>query len=302
MAAALGPGLPLTLSRISGPHDKDGVVTAPKSGLHDPVDSSRVEPVPTRREMARRFRRALADRDRAVDRFAFGLAQRTVASFPLPLEGARVLDLGCGPGWYAPLLAEAGADVVAADHDPAMVARAAAHAPQAVVADARRTPFENASFDGVLCSNLLEHTPEPEAVIAEIERVLRPGGWAYVSWTNWLSPWGGHDIAPLHFLGPRWGLRVYRRLFGEPRGGNLPYAGVWPVSISAILQFVRERPGLTLERAVPRYYPSQSWILLVPGLREVLTWNCLLLLRRTDGVEPQRSAATAAVSQRGQPR
>jgi SAM-dependent methyltransferase len=142
----------------------------------------------------------------------------------------------------------------------------------------------------VLCSNLLEHTPEPEAVIAEIERVLRPGGWAYVSWTNWLSPWGGHAIAPFHYLGPQRGLRVYRTLFGEPRGENLPYDGVWPTSIGAILRIVRERPGLALERAVPRYYPSQAWILRVPGLREVLTWNCLLLLRRVGGAEPKNRA------------
>jgi SAM-dependent methyltransferase len=238
--------------------------------------------------MFQRFRRSLADPDGGGEQFALGLAQRTVASFPLPLEGARVLDLGSGSGWYAPLLAEAGAEVVAVDHDRAMVARAAVRASQAVVADARRTPFEDASFDGVLCSNLLEHTPEPGAVIAEIERVLRPWGWAYVSWTNWLSPWGGHSIAPFHYLGPRLGLRVYRRLFGEPREGGLPYEDVWPVSIGAILRIVEERPGLALERAVPRYYPSQAWILRVPGLREVLTWNCLLLLRRvgstgTDG-------------------
>jgi SAM-dependent methyltransferase len=180
---------------------------------------------------------------------------------------------------------DAGAEVVAADHDPAMVTQAAARAPQAIVADARRTPFEDASFDGVLCSNLLEHTPEPESVIAEIERLLRPGGWAYVTWTNWLSPWGGHSIAPFHYLGPRLGLRVYRRLFGEPRAGGVPYEDVWPISIGAILRTVRERPGLALELAVPRYYPSQSWILRVPGLREVLTWNCLLLLRRAGGAE-----------------
>ena len=68
-------------------------------------------------------------------------------------------------------------------------------------------------------------------------------------------------------------------------GENLPYSGVWPTSISAILGIVRERPALALERALPRYYPSQGWILHVPGLRELLTWNCLLLLRCMEGAE-----------------
>jgi SAM-dependent methyltransferase len=235
---------------------------------------------PSRREMIRRFRLSLADPEGGGEQFELGLAQRTVASFPLPLAGRRVLDLGCGRGWYAPFLLEAGAEVVAIDQDPESVAQAATRAPEVLVADARATPFDDASFDGVLCSNLLEHTPEPEAVIEEIERVLAPGGWGYVSWTNWLSPWGGHSIAPLHYLGPRLGLRAYRRLFGEPRGGGLPYVDVWPVSIGRILRAVDRRPGLALERALPRYYPSQSWIVRVPGLREVLAWNCLLLLRR----------------------
>jgi SAM-dependent methyltransferase len=222
------------------------------------------------------------------------VAQRTIASFPVPLEGARVLDLGSGPGLYAGLLADAGASVVAADSDPETVARADDRSFEAVVSDARHTPFPDASFDGVFCSNLLEHTPEPLAVIAEIERVLKPGGWAYVSWTNWLSPWGGHSIAPFHYLGAKLGTRVYRRLFGELRERGVPYEDVWPISIGAVLKSVRERPGLEIERAVPRYYPSQSWILRMPGLREVLTWNCLLLLRRTAPAGADRELAAAA--------
>jgi SAM-dependent methyltransferase len=214
------------------------------------------------------------------DAFARALASRTIASFPFELSGTRVLDLGCGAGWSAAVLAEGGAEVVGLDLDITGVAAAATRAPRVLVADAARTPFPNETFDAVFCSNVVEHTPDPRALITEIERVLRPEGWAYVSWTNWLSPWGGHAIAPLHYLGPARGLRVYRRLFGEPKGKNLPYAGVWPTSIGTVLSLVRARPGLRVERATPRYYPSQSWILRVPGLREVATWNCLLLLRR----------------------
>jgi SAM-dependent methyltransferase len=243
-------------------------------------------PGPSRRHLVRLFLRSRAD----PEAFARALASRTVASFPFPVSGTRVLDLGCGTGWFAAMLAEAGSEVVAGDVDITGVAAAATRAPRVLVADAARAPFPDATFDGVFCSNVVEHTPDPRAVLTEIERVLRPGGWAYVSWTNWLSPWGGHAIAPLHYLGPERGLRVYRRLFGEPTGRNLPYAGVWPTSIRSVLSLVRARPGLLVERATPRYYPSQSWILRVPGLREVATWNCLLLLRRVGShQEPPRS-------------
>jgi hypothetical protein len=114
-----------------------------------------------------------------------------------------------------------------------------------------------------------------------MERVLRPGGWAWVSWCNWYSPWGGHEIVPFHYLGPRLGLKAWRRLFGEPPR-NVPFETLWPTHIGKVLAMVRGRPGLRLLDARPRYYPSQRWLLKVPGLREVATWNCLLVLERME--------------------
>jgi SAM-dependent methyltransferase len=128
---------------------------------------------------------------------------------------------------------------------------------------------------------MLEHTPSPEQVFDEVERVLRPGGWAWVSWTNWYSPWGGHEIVPLHYLGPKRGLAAWRRLYGEPRK-NVPFDALWPTYVGRTIKMVQERPGLRLVDALPRYYPSQRWILKVPGLREVLTWNCVLVLEKPE--------------------
>jgi hypothetical protein len=51
--------------------------------------------------------------------------------------------------------------------------------------------------------------------------------------------------------------------------------------VGRTLQQLRRRPGLRIVDAAPRYYPSQRWILRVPGLREVATWNCLVVLERT---------------------
>ncbi len=97
---------------------------------------------------------------------------------------------------------------------------------------------------------------------------MRPGGWIWLSWTNWYSPWGGHAIVPLQYLGPKRGLRTWRRLFGEPKGRNIPYVNLWPTYVGRVLAHVRARPGVSVVRAVPRYYPSQRWVLSVPVLRE----------------------------------
>lgn len=215
------------------------------------------------------------------EEFAVGLANRAIAQLPGDVRGRFVLDLGCGPGSYSAALERHGACVVSTDFDISELRRYGSTARRAAVADGRQMPFADATFDAIVCSNVLEHTPQPFEVLAEIERLLVPGGWAYVSWTNWLSPWGGHAVAPLHYLGPARSVRVWRRLFGEPKGSNLPNDGVWPTYIGRTQRWLRTRPGLRLDRAFPRYWPWMRWVLWVPGLREVVTWNCVLHITRT---------------------
>jgi len=220
------------------------------------------------------------------DPFYSKLAERSIDSFPFPLLGQRVLDLGAGGGHYSKAMGNAGAEIVAADLDELDLRRARSRGVPAAVCDGTKLPFPDQGFDGIFCSNMLEHTPTPGRIFDEIERVLRPGGWAWVSWTNWYSPWGGHEIVPLHLLGPNLGLKTWRKLFGEPRK-NVPFDALWPTYIGRTLADVRTRPQLQLLDAVPRYYPSQRWILKVPGLREVATWNCLLTFERQPDEERQ---------------
>lgn len=239
--------------------------------------ATRTDDQPSSWELFRLFTKEKTD----PDPFYSALARRTIATLDHPVDGRRILDLGCGHGYDTVAMREAGAEVVALDMDPAKLWATGEPLPGSVRGDATRLPFPDASFDGIYCSNLLEHTPSTPPVFDEIERVLRPGGWAWVSWTNWYSPWGGHEIVPLHMLGPRRGLVLWRRLFGEPRV-NVPYIELWPTYIGRVLADVRRRPGLHLTSATPRYWPGQRWILGIPGLREVATWNCVLDLERTD--------------------
>lgn len=236
----------------------------------------RSERVATKTELFRLFLSEQLD----PDEFYSKLADRTLSHFALPLAGKVVLDLGSGPGHYTAALERAGATVVALDLNVADIERVGTRGLRAVRGDATRLPFDDGAFDGVFSSNLLEHVPDQSAVFDEIERVLRPGGWAWVSWTNWYSPWGGHLITPFHYLGPRLGSRLHERLKGPPIR-NRVFDGLWPAHIGPVLRDVRSRPALRLRGAMPRYYPSQRWILHVPGLREFVTWNCLLVIERT---------------------
>jgi SAM-dependent methyltransferase len=208
------------------------------------------------------------------------LAADTVRDLPFPLADAVVVDLGCGPGHYTRALRAAGATVLPVDRDSDEFVLPGGPPGSELVADGARLPVANGRVDGVFCSNMLEHTPTPDAVFDEVERVLRPGGWAWLSWTNWYSPWGGHEISPLHYLGPRWGLAAHRRL-GRSEPKNAPGRSLFPLHIGPTLAALRRRRGLRLVDTVPRYWPSQRWLLRVPGLREVATWNCVVMLERT---------------------
>ena len=229
------------------------------------------------------FRLFLAER-RDPEPFYRALAARTVRELPFPISGVRILDLGSGRGHFTASLREHGADVVSVDLDADGLLHRVSGVPAPLIADARTLPFLDGMFGVVLCSNMLEHTPEPGAAISEMARILAPGGWLWLSWTTWYSPWGGHAISPFHYLGPRLGVRVSKRLFGEREVRNLPFEGLWPTHIGQVLRIVRATPELDLVDVRPRYYPSQRWIMKIPGLREVAAWNCLLLLRKRHDV------------------
>lgn len=92
--------------------------------------------------------------------------------------GDRVADVGCGTGRaLTPMRAAVGptGTVAGVDLTPAMVERAAARGP-ALVGDARRLPFADASLDVVFAAGLLHHLPDAEAGLAELARVTKPGG------------------------------------------------------------------------------------------------------------------------------
>ncbi len=137
---------------------------------------------------------------------------------------------------------------------------------------------------------MLEHTPHPEAVLAEIARVLRPGGWAYVSWTPWYSPWGGHDMNPYHYLGPVIGPKLYQRLHGLPRKNRFGSA-LWATYVGTVVRHVKLMPEFSLARVECRYWPALSFLAKVPVLREVATGNCVLHLRRNVTIQPVGSQA-----------
>jgi len=96
--------------------------------------------------------------------------------------GQRVLDVGCGGGFTCEFLAQRGAQAWGIDPSSACIAAARVHGAAAdfsityKVATAEALPFPDCHFDRVICVDVLEHVADPQQAIAEISRVLKPGG------------------------------------------------------------------------------------------------------------------------------
>lgn len=194
----------------------------------------------------------------------------------IPVAGASLLDVGAGPGEFASVFTRAGARYLPLDHDPAVESLAAG----GVVGSADRLPFADGSLDIVFSSNLLEHVPAPTHVADELVRVLRPGGVLFLSYTNWLSPWGGHETSPYHWVSGAYAARRYERHHGH-RAKNVLGDNVFRVSVAGGVRWATARDDVDVLALRPRYLPDAARHLVrVPGLREVLTWNLLILLRK----------------------
>jgi SAM-dependent methyltransferase len=112
-----------------------------------------------------------------------------------PLAKRRVLDCGCGAGEYVRALLARGADAWGVEFDPNKLARANAEtAARLSAGDLESLAFPDASFDVALLNEVLEHVPDDGAALAEVRRVLRPGGRLILLSPTRLYPFETHGV------------------------------------------------------------------------------------------------------------
>lgn len=126
------------------------------------------------------YARLAPDYDRRWAGYVAASVRETLARLALA-PGERLLDVGCGTGALLAAVREAvpGVDAVGADLAPEMLAAARARLGAAVplvAADAARLPVRAGRFDAVVSTSAFHYWPDPRAGLAEVARVLRPGG------------------------------------------------------------------------------------------------------------------------------
>ncbi|MBL4889787.1 MAG: methyltransferase domain-containing protein [Candidatus Lindowbacteria bacterium] len=111
---------------------------------------------------------------------------------------APILDIGCGPGLLKVALAElSGRRIWGIEVDPSV----AVTSEDMIFGNGLKLPIKSNSVGFVLLNHIIEHLEQPEQLIAEVARVLRPGGIAYVTTPNYNWPWEVHyRVVGIHWL------------------------------------------------------------------------------------------------------
>ena len=136
-----------------------------------------------------------------------GIVREALGAAP----GERILDVGCGPGFYCAELADEvgpSGSVVGVDSSPAMLDLAARRCSglkgvELRSGEAVSLPVDDASFDAALCVQVLEYVADPTVALAEMHRTLRPGGRVVVWDVDWAT-------VSLYALDPALTQRVLR--------------------------------------------------------------------------------------------
>lgn len=197
------------------------------------------------------------------------------------LDGASVLDVGGGPGFFEDAFTGAGARYVALESDVGeLSAHGGSRASRTLLGSGLDLPVADGAFDVVFSSNVAEHVAAPARLADEMVRATRPGGTVVLSYTIWYGLHGGHETSPWHLLGGDLARRRYERRQGRPPK-NVYGTSLFPAGAAGGLRWARSHPGAELVAAFPRYHPWWAHrVVDVPVLREVLTWNLVLVLRR----------------------
>ncbi len=106
-------------------------------------------------------------------------ASTTLHAVPLK-QGEQFLDLGCGNAWAAEWAHNQGANVLAVDLSPEMVARANARGLPAARGDMTQLPLQEDTVDHVWSMEAIYYAPDPDAVLQELRRVMRTGGTLHI--------------------------------------------------------------------------------------------------------------------------
>ena len=116
--------------------------------------------------------------DRRYERNQYAGVEKALREYIGGQPGLQILEVGCGTGHWLEALQGSGRQLTGLDYSAGMLAKAQGRVPAIALihGDAQSLPLPNHSFDKLFCINAIHHFPNKPAFLAEVRRVLRPGG------------------------------------------------------------------------------------------------------------------------------
>ena len=187
--------------------------------------------------------------------------------------GDRILDVGCGPGFYArELLDEVGPEgsIVAIDASPDMLAlarqRCAGHDNVAFrEGNATALPVDDGAFDAALCVQVMEYVPDTVAALREMQRALRPGGRVLVWDVDWGTAWWhSEDPDRMRRVLQAWDEHLVHPSLPRRLGAHLRETGFVDVAVAghsfATVEHDRESFAVAMIGMVADFVPGRNGV------------------------------------------
>ncbi len=197
----------------------------------------------------------------------------------VPLNNKTVLDIGGGAGYFSAALRAYGANCYVVEPFMSELYWRGTAPENAICGDGYCLPFRDKSIDVAFSSNVLEHVERPFEFVKELIRITKRGGTVFFCFTNWYSPWGGHETSPWHFIGGEYALKRYETKYRKDVK-NVYNESLFKIHVGTVLREIKKLDSVEIVDTSPRYLPKFGKIVLkMPIIREVITWNLAVTLR-----------------------
>ncbi len=195
------------------------------------------------------------------------------------LSSMRVLELGSGKGGYSLVFKKYAKELIISDFKKSEISGLNHRLKFKRVDVNKRYPFKDNSFDLVFSCSLIEHVENPDNMLSEIKRVLKPNRYLYLSFPPFYSPVGGHGLKPFHLLGEKNSIRIINVL----KGRNIKsYKTLW-INYGLYKRTIKQVKRLLFKKSFEikdiwtRFFPINT--AKIPIINEFLTWHVCFLCK-----------------------